>query len=379
LDDLRAFKFEEDFREKLSSATLISRQYKYACPLFAAVYVALQLLIGMKSGFCDANAEPYQPRTVYFYYSAGFSFFMYAVQTTGKIYETAVQGIDQAAVGIYCCALTESLIASSSALITAYWGYGGVCTDALGAQSPCAQVTTCTSCVHIASGDLLALIPRSSLPPSLPCCLVGQWAEWLCSVPLLLYMSVAIEDKPALTLKDIVVIGSVVLTVACGFFMNTPGLSPSGAIVLFIAGCFFLGLCMFLGVITQKREERVFDDEDYAKETLARDTQFLAQSAKKRALSRLVILLMPLFPLVNILQYTHVFDRDEGFIAYELLGVVAKLLFLSTMSDAHISLSQTVSILRLSAEEAANATRRTFLRYVSVRIHAPSGPYIAPI
>ena len=140
LDDLRAFKFEEDFREKLSSATLISRQYKYACPLFAAVYVALQLLIGMKSGFCDPNAEPYQPRTVYFYYSAGFSFFMYAVQTTGKIYETGVQGIDQAAVGIYCCALTESLIASSSALITAYWGYGGVCTDALGAQSPCAQV-----------------------------------------------------------------------------------------------------------------------------------------------------------------------------------------------------------------------------------------------
>ena len=188
-------------------------------------------------------------------------------------------------------------------------------------------------------------------------------------MPLLLYMSVAIEDKPALTLKDIVVIGSVVLTVACGFFMNTPGLSPSGAIVLFIAGCFFLGLCMFLGVITQKREERVFDDEDYAKETLARDTQFLAQSAKKRALSRLVILLMPLFPLVNILQYTHVFDRDEGFIAYELLGVVAKLLFLSTMSDAHISLSQTVSILRLSAEEAANATRRTFLRYVRVRPH----------
>ena len=143
LDDLRAFKFENDFRDKLSATTLISRQYKYACPLFACVYVALQLLIGLKSGFCDAYAEPFQSRTVYFYYSAGFSFFMYAVQTTGKIYETAVQGIDQAAVGIYCCALTESLIASSSALITAYWGYGGVCTDALGAQSPCAQVRVC--------------------------------------------------------------------------------------------------------------------------------------------------------------------------------------------------------------------------------------------
>ena len=175
-------------------------------------------------------------------------------------------------------------------------------------------------------------------------------------------MSVAIEDKPALTLKDVVVVGSVCLTVACGFFMNTPGLPRAGAIVLFICGACFLGLCMFLGVISEKREERVFDDEDYAKETLARDTRYLAQSAKKRSLSRLVIILMPLFPLVNILQYTRAFARDEAFIAYELLGVVAKLLFLSTVSDAHMSLSQTVSILRLSAEEAANATRRTFLR-----------------
>ena len=64
------------------------------------------------------------------------------------------------------------------------------------------------------------------------------------------------------------------------------------------------------------------------------------------------------------LPFLQVFDRDTAFIAYQFLGVVTKLLFLSTLSDAHISLTQTINVLRLSAEESANATRKTFLRYV---------------
>ena len=67
---------------------------------------------------------------------------------------------------------------------------------------------------------------------------------------------------------------------------------------------------------------------------------------------------------MHILQYVKVFDRDTAFIAYQFLGVVSKLLFLSTLSDAHISLAQTINVLRLSAEESANATRKTFLHYV---------------
>ena len=160
----------------------------------AIIYVSLQLLIGMASNMGDLDAPPSLPRVTYFYYSAGFSFFMFAVQTTGKIYECAFStALESGSMGVYCAALLESLIASSSSLLTAFWGYGGVFTDVLGAQSPCAM-----------------------------------WAEWMCSVPLLLYMSIAIEDKPALTGKDILVILAIVLCVSCGFCMNFKGLPPAG-------------------------------------------------------------------------------------------------------------------------------------------------------
>ena len=115
----------------------------------------------MVSNIGDLDAPPPLARVTYFYYSAGFSFFMFALQTLGKIYECLfATNLESGSVGVYCAALLESLIASSSSLLTAYWGYGGVCTDMLGAQSPCAM-----------------------------------WAEWLCSVPLLLYMSIAIEGR----------------------------------------------------------------------------------------------------------------------------------------------------------------------------------------
>ena len=121
---------------------------------------------------------------------------------------------------------------------------------------------------------------------------------------------------------------------------------------------------MLLGVVSEKRWDRLSEGASYHQDHVKRDARFLAQSSKKRLLSRLVVFFMPLFPLVNILQYVSVFDRDTAFIAYQFLGVVTKLLFLSTLSDAHISLTQTINVLRLSAEESANATRKTFLHYV---------------
>lgn len=48
----------------------------------------------------------------------------------------------------------------------------------------------------------------------------GQWAEWLTSVPLIVYMTIAVEDKKSLTLGDFIVIGSCFLCVFCGFLLT---------------------------------------------------------------------------------------------------------------------------------------------------------------
>lgn len=48
----------------------------------------------------------------------------------------------------------------------------------------------------------------------------GQWAEWLTSVPLIVYMTIAVEDKKSLALGDFIVIGSCFLCVFCGFLLT---------------------------------------------------------------------------------------------------------------------------------------------------------------
>ena len=63
--------------------------------------------------------------------------------------------------------------------------YGGICEDMLGVESVC-----------------------------------GQWAEWLISVPLIVYMTIAVEDKKSLGWEDFVIIGSCFLCVFCGFLLT---------------------------------------------------------------------------------------------------------------------------------------------------------------
>ena len=69
--------------------------------------------------------------------------------------------------------------------MTASSKYGGICEDMLGVESVC-----------------------------------GQWAEWLTSVPLIVYMTIAVEDKKSLALGDFIVIGSCFLCVFCGFLLT---------------------------------------------------------------------------------------------------------------------------------------------------------------
>lgn len=50
--------------------------------------------------------------------------------------------------------------------------------------------------------------------------LCGQWAEWLTSVPLIVYMAIAVEDKKALDKIDGLIIVSCFMCIFFGFILN---------------------------------------------------------------------------------------------------------------------------------------------------------------
>jgi hypothetical protein len=64
---------------------IICRQYYYLLPVCIILYIALQLLIGLKSNVCDKNAVPFKEYTKTVYFCAAFSFVISALQQTAKI------------------------------------------------------------------------------------------------------------------------------------------------------------------------------------------------------------------------------------------------------------------------------------------------------
>ena len=92
------------------------------------------------------------------HYCCGFAFFVSTAQQMMKLFEVRNGSTETSNRGIYYANMCVNMIAGSSAWLTAYYRWGGTCTNVFG-------VETVTS----------------------------QWAEWLTSVPLIVYMAVAIK------------------------------------------------------------------------------------------------------------------------------------------------------------------------------------------
>lgn len=199
-----------------SHVTLLSRQYHYVLPLSFLTYAILQYYIGSVSSICSTFREPVSETADTVYYCAAACFLVSGFQQVVKIATFKSEELGCMSRSIFMAALTVNMIAGSSSYLTgiltislekslqkeltayilshplnvliiliASAKYGGICEDMLGVESVC-----------------------------------GQWAEWLISVPLIVYMTIAVEDKKSLGWEDFVIIGSCFLCVFCGFLLT---------------------------------------------------------------------------------------------------------------------------------------------------------------
>lgn len=320
---------EEDNCEK---AMLLSKQYQFVCPLAVLMYVLLQVFIGKFSHIGDEEIV-LSDRVYYFYNGAGFSFAISAVQQVVRLFECRYQWGNINSPGIYFTVFTVSSIAASSFFLTFSWHWGGVCTDVLGVDSTTAQ-----------------------------------WAEWLVTVPLMVYMTVAMEDKSSLTSYDIIILTVFVLAISFGFLLNFKEMPMAVGYVMFILGCCSITVTIVLDRLSGTKFMNAINDHSTSHGDYRRA---LIKASKRRTLSRLFLAVFPLFPLTHILAQVGVLDRENTIISYALCSLIAKLLFAGSVSDTHMSLADGVNKLRLSAEQTANDKRRNFLRYVFHEVRVP--------
>ena len=317
----------------LSNSNLLTRQGYYVLPISIIAYIILQGLTSIND-ICLAPEYGYS--VSYYYFGAGFAFSVNAILNVKKVMEHYVhRGQNGEFRGMpFVAATTISTIAASASFLTSNVNYGGVCVDILGVSSPAAQ-----------------------------------WSEWLVCVPLMTYMIVSMEQKPGLTLVDCMIIVLMGLSVLVGFLMNL-SVSYGGGIFLFIVGCLSLvGVLLFV-MKSSKSVVPTSNDHLTNDQITAKKFHLLAQTNRRNNLILSVALIFPLFPVIYLLGWVHVLDRDQVAIGYIMVSLLSKLLFVSTLLDAQVYLIDSMEI-QQQTEKLAQDSRRDFLRFVFHELRIP--------
>ena len=185
-----------------------------------------------------------------------------------------------------------------------------------------------------------------------------QWAEWLTMAPLLAYMAIAVEDKPNnLTWSDLIAIFRFGLCIFFGFLMVFPLGTVSGWVLFALSSLSMTG--NVVGVAIPKVRGVVKENKE----------RFVPVWEKERAMmkSRLAFTLfvsLPVFPLIYLLSYFNIMDKNQLLVGYMVAGFLTKFIFIALISTE-------ASVLQVAAERRVAESRRNFLKYIFAEVRVP--------
>lgn len=240
--------------------TLISKQWHYVMPISLISYILLQAILNTQSVFCNIH-EPFAYWTfeVGIAVAACFGLSVLYNICNGYAVESWAQKETEHLRAVYAGAATMSFIAGSSTVLYLTSLGDAICIDALGMETP--------NC---------------------------QWPEWLVAAPLLVYIAIAIEDKPCLTVEDWAIIILMFLCILFGFVMNF-FVDLVWGIILFILS----SVCMVGNIVLAMKA--VENEKNQESSKLLAHQWILERMRMKSKLAQLLFWLLPLFVFVYIL------------------------------------------------------------------------------
>ena len=242
-----------------NEGTLISRQWHYVMPISLLLYVVLQVSLSTQSSVCDLPI-PFADWT-YLVGIAVASCFGLSVcyhVSNGLSVESWAQKETEHLRGVYAGAATMSIIAGSSTVLYLSRFGTHVCRDALGMDTPGVQ-----------------------------------WPEWMVAAPLLVYITIAIEDKSELTVEDYAIIILMFLCILFGFVMNFFE-DLAWGIILYILST----LCMVGNIVLALKAKQDTKNQENSK--LLSRQWILERKIMKSRLAQLLFWILPLFPIFYI-------------------------------------------------------------------------------
>ena len=200
---------------------------------------------------------------------------------------------------------------------------------------------------------------------------VAQWIEWLASVPLMFFLNIALDDrKECLTMTDGFVIFSSWVSIASCWLLNW-NLPSHLLIPLLTSSTLFMAVALMLNFYTAQSAYIEFKAHvESSTKLCVTETRYLRILLRKY---NGAIFILKIFPSFAVLYFGKLFDYisdEHALIGFLILNFVTKLMFSLWMMDSHHDILDTNELVLL-AEQKANESRRSFLRYVLHEVRVP--------
>ena len=301
--------------EHAGRKTLLMESGKVACFMALCLYMACQCFVYF-NGLSEHSICTYQKEFTYSETSkfvsllATFAFGIGClVHLSYAFAEGYCKSFDGPNFPLHATTFTVNFIAGSSSFIQYFYEFGGICKDSFGVVSP-----------------------------------ASQWPEWITSVPLLVYVALSIDSRRSkLKTKDCIVITSMATCILAGYMLQLP-ISKLWSCLILI--CAHLCILSTILMIHRDHHKDVYLNEraDAVKlsaksvignKTLELEVGRITNAIKTRTLAYLLFFVFPIFPLVHVMALVGFIDADMTFIAWQVAGVFAKLVFVALAVRSH--------------------------------------------
>ena len=308
-----------DRSEYVTRKTLLMQSGKAACLLSLLFYSACQCFVYL-NGISEHSVCSYQKEFSYSQTSKSVSLIAsmaFGVGCIMHVFFAFMEGrnecitCDGGNFSLHATTFTVNFIAGSSSFIQYFYDFGGICRDSFGVVSP-----------------------------------ASQWPEWITSVPLLVYVALSIDSRrEKLKPRDVIVMTAMATCIMAGYMLQL-NISKIWSCLILLCAHF----CIFSTILMIHRDHlkdiSMNEKADNAVRTgssksllehryLDREVGRITNAIKTRTLAYLLFFVFPIFPLVHVAAILGFIDADTTFIAWQVAGVFAKLVFVALAVRSH--------------------------------------------
>lgn len=297
-----------------SRNSLLCRQWKYVLPSTLVSYIVLQSLNGYFKfnghHVCDYDKYHNRPLWVQKTTLGVFLCFIFGMIFVILRHLKINQTYQPEKFSSVVANLTIQFIAGSSACLTYFFEWGGICKDDFGVVTPGAI-----------------------------------WPEWLASGPLLVWFAISCEHKSILSWSDITTIGLMEISIFLGFLLIFRMSFIVKSIILFLS-CVCCGFVVLVSVrskaiidrainsILDTRKKALPSDEKLALLTVQKDA--LEGAVKQKNVGLVCTIGMLIYPVLYFLSIFGIVSEDITYVSFMVTGVFVKFLITTIITEENV-------------------------------------------